>query len=59
MFDTITVDMLKTILQSAGKEDVFNRRMSTLDYDNYDDDDGDDVFYTDKKISVYTSNHCL
>ena len=49
MFDKITVDMLKTILQSAGKEDVFNRRMSTVDYDNYDDDDYD-VFYTDDNI---------
>ena len=44
MFDKITVDMLKTILWSAGTEDVFNRRMSTVDYDNYD---GDDVLYTD------------
>ena len=44
MFDKIPVDMLKTILQSSPTEDVFNRRMSTVDYDNYD---ADDVFYTD------------
>ena len=44
MFDKITVNMLKTILHSYGTGDVFNRRMSTVDYANYD---ADDVFYTD------------
>ena len=40
LIDKITVDMLKTILQSDGTGDVLNRRESTMDYDNY-------VFYSD------------
>jgi hypothetical protein len=46
-FNKITVDMLKTILQSAGTDDVFNRIMSDVDFDIYDGDDNDDLYTND------------
>ena len=33
MFDKIMVDMLKTVLQYTGTDDVFNRIISTVLYD--------------------------